>query len=71
MNAPLAWLQAEQQPHRACLLCQHSRTVEGQRCCGCPEVAGRQRMVPVLEARGRTGPCGPEAHYLDFPGLQA
>lgn len=58
-------------PYRACQLCTHGRGPAEQRQCTCPAVAGQARAVPVDDARRNHGPCGPEAHHLDFPGLRA
>ena len=50
----------------ACKLCDHGKT--GQ--CVCPEVRGQKPAEDFEAARRTWGPCGPEARYLDFPGLK-
>ena len=57
-------------PYRACQLCTHGRGPADGRQCSCPAVAGQARQVPVDDARRAAGACGPEAHFLDFPGLK-
>lgn len=70
--APLAWLQPDAQPYRACDLCSSGITNStGQRCCINANVAGRGHAVSVDRARAHGGACGPEALYLSFPGLQS
>lgn len=52
--------------YRACARCRHATDTH----CKAPEVVGTRRtLVPFAEARAATGPCGPKARYLDFPGL--
>lgn len=56
-------------PYRACQLCTHGRTVQGQRMCTCPAAVAPAQHQPVELLRRPHGPCGPEAEHLDFPGL--
>ena len=58
------------QPYRACQLCTNGRDAGPQRLCTCPAVTGRTPQ-PVELMRRPGGTCGPEALFLDFPGLQA
>lgn len=68
MNAREPWMQVAHE--RACDLCTAGVTVDGARRCGDPRVVPIEGiMPPVCLARSRTGACGPEAKYLDFPGL--
>lgn len=56
--------------YRACEVCDHGRHLraDGQRVCACPELSyAKDKSVEVL--RSSSGACGPEAVYLDFPGL--
>lgn len=58
--------------YRACEVCDHGRQVhaDGQRLCACPELSyAKDKSVEVL--RSTEGPCGPEALFLNFPGLHA
>ena len=56
-------------PYRACELCTHGAMQAGQRVCTSPPVVAPARSRPVELARRATGGCGPEAMFLDFPGL--
>ena len=58
-------------PWRACQMCRHGITVGAERCCTCPACTGSSTAKPVSVEllRRNAGPCGPEAHHLDFPGL--
>jgi len=56
-------------PWRACQLCTHGTGPEAARMCTAPSVATATRRVSVELARANTGPCGPEAVHLHFPGL--
>lgn len=58
------------QPYRACELCIHGRTHAGQRVCVCRAVVAPCTHQPVDLVRRPHGPCGPEAHHLDFAGLR-
>lgn len=66
---PLPW--EAPLPLRACDLCRHGVTQAGthERLCGCPGVVGARLPQPVEAMRAMHGPCGPDATYLDFPGL--
>ncbi len=56
----------------ACDLCAHGTTVDGERMCIAAEVMPAPGTpVPVSAARSGGGMCGPDAVYLDFPGLKA
>lgn len=52
---------------RGCSLCWHGKT--GQ--CASPDVIWGTKSVPFTEARSRSGACGIEAEFLDFPGLHS
>lgn len=75
LKAPAHW---DVQLFRACSVCEHGQTAAGESArrtrqeathCGCPDVAGRHRVVPIAPARSNNGPCGPEACHQRFPGL--
>jgi hypothetical protein len=66
MNAA-TWLKPL--PYRACEICVSSCSVAGQRRCRCPSITARADGVDVEVMRAPTGLCGPDARYLDFPGL--
>lgn len=70
-RAEAAWLQSQLPAYRACDLCTHGETVDGARHCTQPDAVGRCLSVPVSHVRALHGPCGPEAHMLSFPGLNA
>lgn len=59
------------EPYRACVLCIHGRTADGnQRVCTQQDARllhGQHPPVHLVRARG--GACGPDALRLDFPGL--
>jgi hypothetical protein len=57
-------------PQRACDLCDHGITTEGRRWCIEPHTTGGRRIAVHL-ARGTHMACGPDAHFLAFPGLPA
>jgi hypothetical protein len=40
----------------------------GERTCTCPD-AGLPAPTPVVLVRDARGACGPDARFLDFPGL--
>lgn len=64
MTESLRWNETN---YRACALCSHATPTH----CKAPEVIGTARaLMPFAEARAATGPCGPDARYLDFPGLR-
>ena len=54
--------------YRSCRLCTYAVGTH----CKAPEVVDHMggRVIPFADARATTGPCGPEARYLDFPGLR-
>lgn len=57
--------------YRACMLCDHGATQEGnRRVCMVREVTGGRQPVPVGQARQLGGARGPEAKWLVFPGLR-
>ena len=58
------------EPLRACQLCRHGVDVDATRCCTCKEVVGSRAPQPVALVRAPHGACGPEANWLDFPGLR-
>jgi len=60
----------EPPPWRGCQLCHHGMGPDDQRLCGHPDAVGNQPQ-PVELLRRSHGACGPEAVYLDFPGLHA
>jgi len=54
----------------ACDLCTFGVTVDEKRCCTNPNaVRAGGKPVAVRLVRAATGACGPEALFLDFPGL--
>lgn len=56
---------------RACDLCISGVTVDGVRRCGNPQALPPGRPPePVQRMRAREGACGPDARFLDFPGLR-
>lgn len=60
-------LRSNEASYRACALCVHAADTH----CKAPDVVGTaRRVIPFAEARATTGPCGPDARYLDFPGLK-
>lgn len=59
------------QPYRACELCRHGRSLGGARVCTCRDVVAPAAHRQVELVRRPAGPCGPEALFLDFPGLTA
>lgn len=58
---------AETQPYRACYLCTNGVTVNEQRYCRCRPVVAPV-AAPVHLARAPHGACGPEAHFMAYPG---
>jgi hypothetical protein len=75
---PSSWSQWETAVYRACGRCVYGRTDDGRLArnvnasaahCACPAVTGGRGPVSVTAARANSGPCGPEAHHQDFPGL--
>lgn len=58
MTPPLAWNASSQRS--ACCICVHGKTGT------CTHAAVK---APLEAARLPHGACGPEARYLDFPGL--
>lgn len=54
--------------YRACEVCDHGRKLPGL--CVCPALAHeRDKRIEALRAFG--GACGPDAKFLEFPGLRA
>lgn len=53
--------------YRGCQLCAHGCTTDGTRCSNPTMATEPTRDVVALRAPG--GACGPEAKFLDFPGL--
>ena len=74
MNAREVWLFIVDD-FRGCELCAHrGDLVDGVRRCLCPEVVELRREPdgrPVPKLRTSEGSCGPEARFMDFPGLRA
>lgn len=73
ITAPSHW---DARCYRACDICAFGQAATTQQdsatpVCVCPDVRGQRAAVPVPEARANHGPCGPEAHFLSFPGLYA
>lgn len=64
------WHMAGDPPCPACALCNHGVDVGDVRHCTRYEVVGNHPK-PVHLVRGPHGPCGPDAEFLDFPGLAA
>ena len=60
---------AETQPYRACQLCTHGLTVNEQRYCRCKAAVAPASAVPVHLVRALHGACGPEAHFMAYPGF--
>jgi len=69
MTARPTWLMALSTPFRACHLCDHGVNIEDARHCRCSQVVQPARTLPVHTARAPTGPCGPDARFMDFRGL--
>lgn len=69
MNLQEPWLPAL--PYRACDLCTCGVTVDSERLCSCAELLASDfpEPVPVQFMRSLHGGCGPDARFLDFPGL--
>jgi hypothetical protein len=63
------WLPAL--PYRACDLCTRGVTVAGERRYTCKQLLASDfpEPVPVRFMRSLQGGCGPDARFLDFPGL--
>ena len=58
-------------PERGCVLCRYGAFDDaGERTCTCPD-AGLPAPTPVVLVRDARGACGPEARFLDFPGLHS
>jgi hypothetical protein len=60
---------AETQPYRACHLCTHGLTVNEQRYCRCKAAVAPASAAPVHLVRAPHGACGPEAHFMAYPGF--
>ena len=60
---------AETQPYRACYLCTHGLTVNDQRYCRCKAAVAPAVAAPVHLVRASHGACGPEAHFMAYPGF--
>lgn len=57
-------------PIKACLVCQHSIVAHGElRCTYMKVVSKMYATVVCTVARAEHGACGPDARYLNFPGL--
>lgn len=52
---------------RACALCTHGSSGK----CVSSDVMWGNWPVAFVDARSSHGSCGPEARYLDFPGLDS
>ena len=65
----LSMLLAETQPYRACYLCTHGLTVNDQRYCRCKAAVAPAVAAPVHLVRASHGACGPEAHFMAYPGF--
>jgi len=71
VQAPDHWHAQAIEPYRACVLCHSRRTApDGIRTCTHTSVAWAGQVVLVERARAQHGACGPEAIYLNFPGLE-
>ena len=58
-------------PERGCVLCRYGAfDSAGERTCTCPD-AGLPAPTPVVLVRDARGACGPDARFLDFPGLHS
>lgn len=71
MNARPAWLAVVSIPFRACQICDHGVTVNQQRYCRRKVVVQPASTAPVHAARAKASPCGPDALFLEFPGMRA
>lgn len=60
---------AETQSYRACYLCTHGLTVNEQRYCRCRAAVAPASATPVHLVRASHGACGPEAHFMAYPGF--
>lgn len=69
-HATAATVWGDPLPWRACMLCRHGSTVGAQRVCTCRDVVQPAQHQPVELVRRHAGACGPEAEFLDFPGLR-
>lgn len=69
IQAPAPW--AQPLPWRACQLCTHGTQVAGVQMCRCKAAVQPLQHQPVELMRRQHGLCGPEAEFLDFPGLRA
>lgn len=67
LDAPKSW---DRPLDRACYLCHHGATVNARRVCRNPAVVAPHDELDVGPLRQPSGPCGPEANFLDFPGLR-
>lgn len=69
MSTRQPWMHTAQ-TYRACELCSAGQSVDGERRCTQPQALPQGRaLVPVQLVRSPTGACGPDARFLDFPGL--
>lgn len=59
---------------QGCKLCNHVVKVNNQgqlqMYCNCPNVRGSKQSITIVDARRLNGPCGIEARFLEFPGLE-
>lgn len=67
MQLHTPWLDAL--PYRACELCTSGHSQDGRRICRSPRIAADAAGVAVELMRSKSGPCGPDARFLEFPGL--
>lgn len=72
MNARDVWIRVVD--YRGCELCVHrGGMVDGVRRCMCPDLVDLRLQPggrPVDTLRTSEGNCGPEARFMDFPGLR-
>ena len=62
-------MDAEARYEHACDLCTSGVTINDRRYCNDPRVIGNLQPQPVRLVRASTLSCGPDAVFLDFPGL--
>lgn len=69
VTAISAWMRLQVPEHRACDLCDHGVTLDGQRHCTYVVAVQPAQSQPVQLMRAPLGPCGPNAEHLVFKGL--
>lgn len=64
-----AQIHLQEPTYRACFVCMHGGSQSASTRCS-HQQAGQTHNGTVQAMRAHGGPCGPEAHLMDFPGLQ-